>query len=79
MNRDDWMVWLRGALIAPLLVLLLALPALADGYPCPSKGAACWQVRIAKATFGASALIAKARSCGWTESDIARIRTQCNV
>lgn len=53
------------------LAMLIAMTAAAAAYPCPSpKRYYCWQIKAAAAAFGADALEAHARSCGWTELQI---------
>jgi hypothetical protein len=61
---------LRTALAAAL-ICAAAFPQV---HPCPPKRYACWQVRVAAASFGAGALEAHASACGWSEAEIERTR-----
>lgn len=71
MNRDDAMIFLRAILIAAILV---CSSAAAFAMPCPPKRYACWMVQAADTKWGWEVVASHARTCGWTELQIAIAR-----
>jgi hypothetical protein len=55
-------------------LVLMAAEASAADLPCPPKRYACWEVVTAVNLFGEPAVLAKAKACGWSVSEISAAR-----
>lgn len=65
---------IKASIGAAVVLAFLTTLAFANDSVCPPKRYFCWQVKIASATFGEAAVESRARSCGWTEGQIAAAR-----
>ena len=60
-------------------LLMLAGKARSAELPCPSKRHSCTMIKTAIATVGEDFVIAKAKSCGWSDQEIEETRRRCGL
>lgn len=60
-------------------LVMLAGKARAAELPCPSKRHSCAMVKTAIATVGEGFVIAKVKSCGWTDREIEETQRRCKL
>lgn len=70
---------LLAVFLALAALVMLAGKARAAELPCPSKRHSCLMIKTAIKTVGEDFVIAKVRSCGWTEQEIEATQRRCKL
>jgi hypothetical protein len=70
---------LLAVFLALAVLVMFAGKARSNELPCPSKRHSCVMIKTAIATVGEDFIVAKARSCGWSDQDIEETKRRCRL